>query len=85
VPSPRQLWSPAPLGAAVKELRTGDWVTYRGRRYVVFDASPPTVVLRDLRRQVYVNAAPEEIGRRVRLRSLRQLVGGSRRRNPDGY
>jgi len=45
---------------------------------VVFDTSPPTVVLRDLQRQVYVNAAPEEIGveppgrRRIRLRALWQ-------------
>jgi hypothetical protein len=80
VPSRRQLWPAAPLRAALKELRNGDRVTYRGRRYVVFDASPPTVVLRDVRRQVYVNAAPEEIGPepapRRRLRALRRLFDG---------
>jgi hypothetical protein len=66
----------------LNELRTGDSVTYRGRRYVVFDTSPPSVVLRDLQRQVFVNAAPDEIRmepiprRRVWRRALRRLLDG---------
>jgi NMD protein affecting ribosome stability and mRNA decay len=72
--------APGTPDAALNELRTGDWVTYRGRRYVVFDTSRPTVVLHDLQRQVYVNAAPEEIGvepaTRRRLRALRRLLDG---------